>query len=80
MLSGEIPMSVAAGSFNVSLAHLLLYVPDQNTSKSDGRGRVILPTIAGAHKPLKIAGELDDRIGRDLGHGSYISRPIGEIR
>ncbi len=54
MLSGEIPMSVAAGSFNVSLAHLLLYVPDQNTSKSDGCGRVILPTIAGAHKPLKL--------------------------
>ena len=42
-LSGEIPMSLAAGTFNVSLARCLLYVPDQNTSKSDGRGRVILP-------------------------------------
>ena len=53
-LSGEIPMSVAAGSFNVSLARLLLYVPDQNTSKSDGRGRVILPIIAGERNLLKL--------------------------
>ena len=53
-LSGEIPTSVAAGSFNVSLARLLLYVPDQNTSKSDGRGRGILPIIAGERNPLKV--------------------------
>ena len=53
-LSGEIPMSLAAGTFNVSLSRLLLYVPDQNTNKSDSRGRVILPIIAGGRNPIEL--------------------------
>ena len=53
-LDGEIPMSIAAGSFNVSLARLLLHIPDQSANEPDGRRRVILPIIAGARNPIEL--------------------------
>ncbi len=53
-LGGEIPMSVAAGVFNVSLARLLLHIPDQNAARLDGRPRVILPIISGGRSPVEL--------------------------
>ena len=54
MLNGEILMSVAAGEFNVSMAHLLLRTPAQNANELDGRRQVILPIIAGGRNPIEL--------------------------
>ena len=53
-LSGEIPMGLAAGRFNVSLARLLLHLPGRNTRESDGRRRMVLPIIAGGRSPIEL--------------------------
>ena len=53
-LGGEMPMSVAAGVFNVSLARILLHIPDQNAAQLDGRQRVILPIISGGRNPVEL--------------------------
>ena len=53
-LAGEIPMSLAAEFFNVSLAHFLLRIPEQNANEQDGRQRVALPIIAGARAPIEL--------------------------
>ena len=53
-LNGEIPMSLAAGVFNVSLARIFLHIPDQNANESDGRCKVILPISAGTRKPIEL--------------------------
>ena len=55
-LDGEIPTSVAAGRFNMPLAHFLLHIPDQNTAELDGRRRVMLPIIAGSRAPIELQG------------------------
>ena len=46
-------MSVAADIFNVSLARLLLDMPQQNASEADGRYRAMLPIIAGGREPVE---------------------------
>ena len=51
-LDGEIPLSLAAGRFNVSLARLLLHVPRQSANEPDGRRRLVLPIISGARDPV----------------------------
>ena len=56
-IDGEMPMSLAAGRFNVSLARLLLHVPEQSANEPDGRRRVILPIVAGARNAIKVLGE-----------------------
>ena len=53
-LDGDIPTSVAAGRFNMPLAHFLLRIPDQNTAELDGRRRVMLPIIAGVRAPIEL--------------------------
>ena len=53
-LNGEIPLSLAAGRFNVSLARLLLHVPRQSANEQDGRRRLLLPIISGAHDPVEL--------------------------
>ena len=53
-LGGEIPMSLAAEVFNVSLTRFLLHIPQQNASEQDGRHWVALPIIAGAREPIKL--------------------------
>ena len=53
-LDGEIPIGVAAGVFNVSLARILLHIPNQNTAQLDGRERVILPIISGGRSPVEL--------------------------
>ena len=53
-LNGEIPMSLAAGVFNVSLARIFLHIPDQNANESDGRCKVILPISAGTRNPIEL--------------------------
>ena len=63
-LNGEIPTSVAAGRFNMPLAHFLLHIPDQNTVESDGRLRVMLPIIAGARAPIEL--QDDWTVGLDV--------------
>ena len=53
-IDGEIPMSLAAGRFNVSLARLLLHVPEQSAKEADGRRRTVLPIVAGARKAIDV--------------------------
>ena len=53
-LGGEIPMSIAAGVFSISLARILLHIPDQNTIQLDGRQRVMLPIISGGRSPVAL--------------------------
>ena len=61
---GEIPISVAAEVFNVSLTRLLLELPRQNSSESDGRRKPVLPIVAGARNPIEL--HEDWTIGLDL--------------
>ena len=63
-LRGEIPISIAAGSCNVSLAWMLLRVSDQNTKIVDCRKRSMLPIIAVGRKRV----ELEDHwtVGLDV--------------
>ena len=63
-LSGEIPMSLAAGRFNESLTRLLFHITDQNITELDGRRRVILPIIAGGRNPIEL--QEDWTIGLDV--------------
>ena len=63
-LSGEIPMSLAAGEMNVSLAHLLLHSPAQNTAELDGRRRGVLPIVTGGRNPVEL--QQDWTIGLDV--------------
>ena len=63
-LNGEILTSMAAGRFNMPLAHFLLHIPDQNTAELDGRRRMMLPIIAGARTPIEL--QDDWTIGLDV--------------
>ena len=63
-LSGEIPMSLAAGEMNISFARLLLHIPDQNATELDGRRRVILPIVTGGRNPVEL--QQDWTIGLDV--------------
>ena len=63
-LSGEIPISLAVGVMNVSLARLLLHIPDQNTVELDGRRRGILPIVTGGRNPVEL--QQDWTIGLDV--------------
>ncbi len=47
-------MSLAAGVMNVSIAHLLLYIPDQNAVELDGRRRGVLPIVTGGRNPVEL--------------------------
>ena len=63
-LSGEMPMSLAAGVMNVPFARLLLHIPDQNATELDGRRRGILPIVAGGRNPVEL--QQDWTIGLDV--------------
>ena len=64
LLRGEIPISVAAAGFNLSLARLFLTLPDQNASQWDGRRRVTVPIVAGVREPVDL--REDWTIGMDV--------------
>ena len=49
-IQGEIPISVAAEAFNVSLSRMLLHTPKRNADVPDGRRRMVLP-IGAANRP-----------------------------
>ena len=53
-LGGDIPISVAASIFNVSLARMLGHLPRNNYSSLDGRKRVPLPIISGERSCVEI--------------------------
>ena len=53
-LKGEMPIVLAASGFNMPLSRLLLHIPEQNTNEADGRGRAILPIIAGVRNPITL--------------------------
>ena len=63
-LSGEIPISLAAGEMNISFARLLLHIPDQNATELDGRRRGILPIVTGGRNPVEL--QQDWTIGLDV--------------
>ena len=63
-LHGEIPMSLAAGPFNVSMARLLLRIPRKNATELDGRSRTMLPIITGGRSSIAL--QQDWTIGLDV--------------
>lgn len=63
-LNGELPTSVAANEMNISLARLLLHIPDWDANELDGRNRGILPIIAGGRNPVEL--QQDWTIGLDV--------------
>ena len=64
LFNGEIPISLAASGFNMSLGRLFLTVTGQNADEFDRRGRAMLPIIAGARKPVDF--QEDWTIGLDV--------------
>ena len=63
-LDGELPMSVAASTFNVSLARMLGHIPANNNSSLDGRKRIPIPIISGERSRVTI--QNDWTIGLDV--------------
>ena len=63
-LHGELPISVAASTFNVSLARMLGHVPAYNSSSLDGRRRLPIPIISGRRSRVTI--QKDWTIGLDV--------------
>ena len=63
-LRGELPMSLAANSFNVSLARLLLHGPELNAAQPDARRRATFPIVAGGRNPIEVQKEWT--LGLDL--------------
>ena len=53
-LGGEIPLAVAAATFNVSLARMLWHIPRNNDVLLDGRKRLSIPIMSGERSPLKM--------------------------
>ena len=53
-LGGELPISLAAGRFGLSMARLLLHIPRSNEHRTDGRTRTVLPIVAGNRNPIEI--------------------------
>jgi len=53
-LVGEIPLSLAAEVFNLSLTRFLIHIPQQNSNEEDSRQRVALPIIDGAREPIEL--------------------------
>ena len=53
-LGGEIPLAVAAATFNVSLARMMWHIPNNNLASLDGRKRVSLPIVSGERSPVEI--------------------------
>ena len=64
LFNGEIPISLAASGFNMSLGRLFLAVTGRNADELDRRGRAMLPIIAGARKPVDL--QEDWTIGLDV--------------
>ena len=81
LLNGEIPISLAASGFNLPLARLLLFMPDQNVSELDGRRQAILPVVAASREPIEL--QEDWTIGLDvtsvmvLSHLGLLEKAIG---
>ena len=53
-LGGELPISLAAGRFGVSMARMLLHIPRSNQHRTDGRARTILPIVAGNRNVIEM--------------------------
>lgn len=51
---GEIPTSIAAEAFNVSLSRMLLHTPKRNADVPDGRHRTALPIAAAGRSDIEI--------------------------
>ena len=63
-LRGELPISLAANRFNVSLARLLLHGPELNAAEPDARRRAMFPIVAGGRNPIEV--EKEWTLGLDL--------------
>ena len=62
--SGKIPLSFAAAGFNISPVNLLLHIPTQNESESDGRRKLAIPIVAGRLNPIELSS--DWTVGLDI--------------
>ena len=63
-IQGEIPISVVAEAFNVSLSRMLLHTPKRNADVPDGRRRMVLPIVAAARPDIDI--DEDWTVGIDV--------------
>ena len=63
-VQGEIPISVIADSFNVSLSRMLVHLPSKSAEEPDGRRRPVLPVIAAARPETEI--DEDWTVGIDV--------------
>ena len=63
-IQGEIPISVVAEAFNVSLSRMLLHTPVRNADVSDGRGRMVLPIVAADRPDIEV--DEDWTVGVDV--------------
>ncbi len=61
---GKIPLSFAAAGFNISPVHLLLHIPNQNESESDGRRKQTIPIVAGRLNTIELRN--DWTVGLDI--------------
>ena len=57
LLNGEIPISLAATGFNLSLARLLLSFSERNANEWDGRRHVMLPIATASRQPVDLQDE-----------------------
>ena len=71
-LNGEIPMSLAAGVFNVSLARIFLHIPDQNANESGWPLQSDFAYLCWYAKSDRITENMDCRARRDLDYGSFL--------
>ena len=63
-VQGEIPISVVADSFNVSLTRMLVHLPSKSAEEPDGRRRMVLPVIAADRPETEI--DEDWTVGIDV--------------
>ena len=63
-IQGEIPISLAAEAFNVSLSRMLLHTPKRNADVPDGRRRMVLPIVAADRPDIEI--DEDWTVGIDV--------------
>ena len=76
-VQGEIPISVTADAFNVSLSRLLLHTPKRSADMPDGRQRMVLPIVAADRPDIAIDEDWDGWSRRDGDFGSAVPGDSG---
>lgn len=64
LLSGAMPLHIAAGILNIPISRVLLDFPQRNAEQKDGRKRIIVPIVSGGRQATAI--NADWTIGLDI--------------